>query len=94
MRSLDLQPVVTEMVDKAMENPTKKKVRTCHQYHVPITDPLEHWKGCRGKGGLDAKHKDWAPCPGVQDSSEDDSDGSTLSQISLNNGDDNSDQIT
>ena len=113
LRTLDLQPVVwaeqlvTEMVDKAMEDLTKKKVRTCHQCHAPISDPahngvpygvgtfpLEHWEGCRGgiKGGLDAKHKDWAPCPDMVESSDDSSD-STLSQTSLNAGDDDSDEI-
>ena len=115
LRSLDLQPVVwaeqmvTEMVDKAMEEQVKKKVRTCHQCHAPISDPvhsgvpygvgtcpLDHWEGCHGgiKGGLDAKNKDWAPCSNVEDSSSG-SDDSTLSQNSLHQGDDDdSDEIT
>ena len=74
-----------------------KKIRTCHQCHRPINDPvhegiqsgvgvctLDHWGDCFGgiKEGKDAKNKVWAACP------DETSDDSTLSQISLDDDDD------
>ena len=74
-----------------------KKIRTCHQCHRPINDPvhegiqsgfgvctLDHWGDCLGgiKEGKDTKNKVWAACP------DEISDDSTLSQISLDDDDD------
>ena len=107
LRELDLQSVVfaegivDDLVNKAMEEVKKNKVKTCHQCHAPISDPshshvpsgvgicpLEHWAMCPGgiKAVDGAKNRTWAPCPDMLDSSTSGSDDSTLSQGSLDGG--------